>query len=374
MRTLKRILVFILFTMALIGAVGGLKYKKVYAVDYVEVMTDGFEDYDATSTYNSTREVGNWKFYYGTVSTTDKITDTKSGHMRWYASASENYPYADYKFDTATTIDKIEFNYIVQNTNVHFDVEYSTDGTNYTIIESVEPSKTSKTLYSKVLDSSLSITNFRIHVNSSSTAPGSGKNYSFRIDDVALYAEAHGEQLSSPANGLISDTTLSFNAVTHASSYNVGFFENEGAESPAKVVNINTTSYTFTQQSTDGNNYIKIQAVGDGVNYTNSAYSYVGTYTYTDIPVKTITQVSSLGNDSSAPYSYYDITGTVISIEDASNSSFTISDGVNSLAVYGLSDTKGGNPKTTEFFGFVVGDTVRIKAYKSLYNSTPQLR
>ena len=362
MRTLKRILVFILFTMALIGAVGGLKYKKVYAVDYVEVMTEDFEGYDTDTTYNSTRVAGDWTFYYGTISTDSVISDTKSGHMRYYKSASSNYPYADYSFGVATTIDKIVFNYAAQS-GIIFDVKYSSDGVNYTLIETVTPTKTSKTAYSKVLDSSLSITNFRIHVSSSSTAPGSG-SIKFRIDDVALYAEAHGEQLTTPTNAAISDTTLSFNAVTHASSYNVGFFESEAAESPAKVVNINTTAYTFTQQSTDGNNYIKIQAVGDGVNYTNSAYSYVGTYTYTDIPVKTIAQVSGFESDSSAPYSYYDITGTVISIEDASNASFTISDGANNLSVYRLTDTKGGSPKTIEYFGFLIGDTVRIKAYK----------
>ena len=78
MRTLKRILVFILFTMALIGAVGGLKYKKVYAVDYVEVMTEDFEGYDTDTTYNSTRVAGDWTFYYGTISTDSVISDTKS--------------------------------------------------------------------------------------------------------------------------------------------------------------------------------------------------------------------------------------------------------------------------------------------------------
>ncbi|MBP5408352.1 MAG: hypothetical protein J6Y42_04375, partial [Bacilli bacterium] len=237
MRTLKRILVFILFTMALIGVVGGLKYKKVYAVDYREVMTEDFEDegYEATQTYNDTRIVGNWKFYYGTISTDSVITGTKSGHMRYYKSASTNYPYADYNFGTATTIDKITFNYAAAS-GIQFNVEYSSDGENYTVIESINPAKTSKTAYSKVLESSLSITNFRIQVNSSSTPPGSG-SIKFRIDDIVIYAEATGEQLSTPTNAAIAGTTLSFDAVTHASSYNVGFFENEGAESPTKVVN-----------------------------------------------------------------------------------------------------------------------------------------
>ena len=363
MRTLKRILVFILFTMALIGTVGGLKYKKVYAVNYAAVLSEDFESYTTNTTYNSTRVAGNWTFYYGTVSTNAVLSDTKSGQMRWYSTATENYPYADYHFDAATTIDKIEFNYAVSNTNVHFDVQYSTDGTNYTNIERVTPSGTSKTAYSKVLASPLSITNFRVKINDTGTAPAKD-NYTFRIDDVVLSVESSAPQIATPANASISGNVLSFDAVDHAVSYNIGYFESEDAESPKKYVNITETSYTFKEQSEDGFNYIKIQTIADGVNYLNSNYAYVGTFTNTTINVKTVTEMVALAGEALPPFTYYDITGVVGTVANANTANFDLTDGVSTIAVFNLKDSKEGTNRPIAQMGFAEGDTIRIKAYK----------
>lgn len=363
MRTFKRVLVFILFTMALIGAVGGLKYKKVYAVNYAPVLSEDFESYTTNTTYNSTRVVGNWTFYYGTVSTNAVLSDTKSGQMRWYSTATENYPYADYHFDAATTIDKIEFNYAVSNTNVHFDVQYSTDGTNYTNIERVTPSGTSKTAYSKVLASPLSITNFRVKINDTGTAP-TKDSYNFRIDDVVLSVESSAPQIATPANASISGNVLSFDAVDHAVSYNIGYFESEAAESPKKYVNITETSYTFKEQSEDGFNYIKIQTIADGVNYLNSNYAYVGTFTNTTINVKTVTEMVALAGEVLPPFTYYDITGVVGTVANANTANFDLTDGVSTIAVFNLKDSKEGTNRPIAQMGFAEGDTVRIKAYK----------
>ena len=164
---------------------GASLLMKVNAVNYESVMTDDFESYSTSTTYNSTRTAGDWTIYYGTVSTNSALTDSKSCQMRWYSSATSNKPYAIYTFTNAESIDKIAFNYKVSNTNVHFTVQYSSDGNTFTDIESVRPANTNKTLYSKELVSSISVKKLKIMVNDTSTAPSSG-NYPFLIDDVVL--------------------------------------------------------------------------------------------------------------------------------------------------------------------------------------------
>ena len=63
--------------------------------------TEGFEKKATSTTYNSTVNIATsesdcdiaWSIYYGTVSTNDKISGTRSAQMRWYSSAKENIPY-----------------------------------------------------------------------------------------------------------------------------------------------------------------------------------------------------------------------------------------------------------------------------------------
>ena len=365
MRTLKRILVFILFTMALIGVVGGLKYMKVYAVNYAAVLSDDFEDYDTETVYQSTKKYDNdhWVVYFGTVSTTAKLSGLNSVHMRYYKSKTSNYPYLEYTFDSATTVDKIEFKYAVSDTNLHFSVKYSTNGSTYTLIEQVSPENTSTNSYSKVLASSLSILKFKIEVDSGITAP-SGDYYTFRVDDVVLSAESVAPQLSTPAKAAIAGNVLSFDAVEHAVSYNIGYFNSEDADAPLKVVSTTETSYTFREQSEDGNNFIKIQTIGDGVSYLNSNYAYVGTFTNTTITVKTVAEMAALAAESIAPYTYYDITGVVGTVTNANTANFNLTDGVNSVPVFNLKESKEGTNRPIAQMGFAEGDTVRIKAYK----------
>lgn len=67
--------------------------------------TTGFEtDFTAESTYNNTTvkvdgpDGGKWGSYYGTASTSDKITGSNSMQMRWYTSAVDNLGYAESNF------------------------------------------------------------------------------------------------------------------------------------------------------------------------------------------------------------------------------------------------------------------------------------
>ena len=108
-------------------------FLKVNAVNYEAVMTEKFEDYATSTTYNTTKTYEDkWTVYYGTVSTTDALTGSKSCQMRWYKSALANRPYAIYTFASAQNVDKIAFNYRVQDTGIHYTVQYSSDGNSFT--------------------------------------------------------------------------------------------------------------------------------------------------------------------------------------------------------------------------------------------------
>ena len=369
MRTLKRILVFILFTMALIGVVGGLKYKKVYAVNYSPVFTETFESYAATTSYqgdvNYPKAGFQWDVHYGCVSTTSFITTSKSMHMRWYGSDSTEYPYVILTLDSALAIDKIGFDYAASNKGLRYKVSYSSDGTNYTQVgENVAPPNTDTNNFSCEYDSSISILKLKIEVIAGASTPSAKNYYSLRVDDVKLYTVSSAPQISTPANASISGNVLSFDAVANAVSYNIGYFASEEAEEPLKVVSTTETSYTFKEQSEDGNNFIKIQTIADEVNYLSSNYAYVGTFTNTTITVKTVSEVFAVAAENIAPYTYYDITGTVGEITEPDKSSFKITDGVKEVLVYRLKESKEGNNKSAAELGFAEGDTIRIKAYK----------
>ena len=146
MRTLKRILVFILFTMALIGVVGGLKYKKVYAVNYAAVFTEGFETYSTGTNYKTVinynvpdteHKIGTMTVSNGTVTTTDKISGSNCLQMRMYYNTADNVTlYLLFAFDDPIEVDKITFSYKAGNANLDFDVQYSStaEGDNFVSI------------------------------------------------------------------------------------------------------------------------------------------------------------------------------------------------------------------------------------------------
>ena len=173
--------------------------------------TEGFETATADGTYNSTKTFTTaqsdcgiaWKMYYGTVSTNDKISDNNSAQMRYYASATSNYPYI-----TNTTpvygLTNVSFKARTDNTNMQFDVSYSTNGTDW-IVQSAANTFTS-TGSSGVINCSVDLPSgskyVKIGVTSGITSPASGKNYKLIIDNVVFTYTTHALALSA-SNGSI---------------------------------------------------------------------------------------------------------------------------------------------------------------------------
>ena len=165
--------------------IGSSTYESAYETGFENAKTG--TTYNSTQTYDSTAGNGAfWSVYYGTVSTTSKITGSNSMHMRWYATAKTNYPHAETTSSIAS-VKAFKFNYAVGNKNVGFKVQYGTDGSNWTDIETVKPANTSVAVYSHEFDSAVSTFYFRVLV-CLGTAPSSGY-YTFRIDDVVFGKE-----------------------------------------------------------------------------------------------------------------------------------------------------------------------------------------
>ena len=103
--------------------------------------TEGFEAKATSTTYNSTVTIDAtesdcniaWEIYFGTVSTNDKISGTRSAQMRWYSGDNVGkIPYAK----TTTPIDgltNVTLKARTSNLNVKMDVCYSADGTSWTV-------------------------------------------------------------------------------------------------------------------------------------------------------------------------------------------------------------------------------------------------
>ena len=93
----------LLLLLMVVGGVCG-----AWAQEQTLTLTEGFQNKATASNYQGTVTVSEeesdcgiaWEIYYGCVSTNDKVTGNNSAQMRWYASATNNYPY----FMTKTTI------------------------------------------------------------------------------------------------------------------------------------------------------------------------------------------------------------------------------------------------------------------------------
>ena len=156
-----------------------------------DTKTETFENQTAGTTYNSTQnyQAGNsvcgieWTIYYGTVSTSGPIAGSKSAQMRWYKSASSNYPY----LKSTTAIDgltNVAFKAKVGNTAVKMDVHYSSDGNTWTALATaVTFSNTNATDFSYNIPSGGKY--IKIGVSSSSTAPNSSY-FSLLVDNVVF--------------------------------------------------------------------------------------------------------------------------------------------------------------------------------------------
>ena len=158
---------------------------------WADTKTEGFETKATSTTYNSTVTVAAnesdcgiaWSIYYGTVSTNDKISGSKSAQMRWYASATGNIPY----IMTTTAIDgltNVALKARTSNKDVKMDVCYSADGETWTVGKTHTFSATG-TGENVSLDIPSGNKYVKFAVSSSSTAPTSS-SYKLIVDDVVF--------------------------------------------------------------------------------------------------------------------------------------------------------------------------------------------
>ncbi len=162
--------------------IGEGTYKEIYRTGFENATTGS--NYQQTQNYEASATDGlAWKIYYGTVSTSATLSDDKSAQMRLYKD--KNCGYMMNTTALSETVNAFQFAYAVSNKNVKFDVDYSTDGSSWTTIETVSPSSTAKTTYSHEFATGLSDFRLRIAVSKTSTFPSSS-NYTFRVDDVVF--------------------------------------------------------------------------------------------------------------------------------------------------------------------------------------------
>lgn len=155
------------------------------------------EGFTAGSTYNSTVTQGpaggQWKTYYGTVSTSSAITGSNSLAMRRYSS-DENNGYTEMQFDVAGAPTKVQFNAKAATSNsalLKLTVEYSTDsGANWTKVDGfiAKELTSSSESYNFAVSGAPEKYRLRFSIDASSTKPTT-KNAQMTIDDVKILKE-----------------------------------------------------------------------------------------------------------------------------------------------------------------------------------------
>ena len=168
---------------------------------WADTKTEGFETKAASTTYNSTVTVSSdesdcgigWTIFYGTVSTNDKISGSKSAQMRYYSS-SDNRGYVQ----STTPIDglsHVAFKARVSSTNIKMTVSYSTDASTWTALATnVTFTETGKGIAFDY-DVPTGGKYIKFEVGNGSTKPSSG-NIKFIIDDVVFTYEAGGSSVA----------------------------------------------------------------------------------------------------------------------------------------------------------------------------------
>ncbi|MCQ2742363.1 MAG: Ig-like domain-containing protein [Bacilli bacterium] len=176
---------------------------------YTSLYETGFENCPAATAYQETKNYtaeqadgASWQVYYGTVSTTNCLTGSKSAHMRLYSSGIKPYCVMT---SSVENVKALKFNYAVSNKNVKFDVLISSDqGANWTTVKSVSPTGTAKTEVAVELDSSVS--DFRLKFLATAGNPSSG-NYTWRVDDIVLGGEVEDHVITALS---VSPTTKNY--------------------------------------------------------------------------------------------------------------------------------------------------------------------
>ena len=230
---------FMLLLMLLTG-VGGVKAQ--------EILTEGFEKKEAGSNYQSTVTVKSdesdcgigWEIYYGTVSTSSKITGSNSAALRLYTT-SNNYGYL--KSTTPVEgLSKVDFKAKAATSNgakIKINVSYSTDGNSWISLETDKALTSSAAVYSYDIPSGGKF--FQIAISSESTKPSSS-NAQLTIDDVVFTYSDLGKE----------NVDLSFGEI---SSQTVGVGKSvkvEATATPSVPISYSSSDETIAIVSTDG--------------------------------------------------------------------------------------------------------------------------
>lgn len=155
--------------------------------------TTGFETgFTAGSTYNNTEvkidgpDGGKWGSYYGTVTTTDKITGSNSLQMRWYTGSSSNLGYAETQF-YLSNVGYVSFNATATN-GLKAGLYYKrpSDG-DWVLAQSFTPG-TSSTKCAYAFETPIAKAQLRIGVVLPASNPTSTSRLT--IDDVVVKATA----------------------------------------------------------------------------------------------------------------------------------------------------------------------------------------
>ena len=274
---------------------------------WADTLTEGFEKKATSTTYNGTVTVSTsesdcdiaWTIYYGTVSTNDKISGTRSAQMRWYSSATENIPYAK----TTTAIEglsNVALKARTSNLDVKMDVCYSANGSTWTVGKTHTFSAIN-TAENVSLDIPSGNKYVKFEVSSSSTAPGSG-NYKLIVDDVTFTYSSDKETPTwslSPASATVMEGETTDLVLT--TNYD-GTLSFESADTDIATVSYNSSTKVLTVTGVAAGT-TTISATGDAT----STYSAISktidvTVTHTELPYNVTDVMGPLG------YSYYGLT------------------------------------------------------------------
>lgn len=349
---------------ALILCAGGTAWGESFT------KTEGFESKAAGTNYQSTVTVSEdesdcgigWEIYYGTVSTSSKISDSKSAALRLYTT--NNYGY----LKTTTPIDGLQsvaFQVKASTSNgaqININVDYSTDGSTWNTIESYVPGSSASVHTHDIPAGGKYV---RIAINPNSKKPSSN-NAQLTIDDVVFtYDGTATPTVAAPVisgnESFLESTEVSITCST------------EGAAIQYSTDGTNWTAYsapfTISEMTT-----VQAKATKDGMDDSG-----VASKTFTKATIITVAEAIETTPASGTSANMY-IRGKVSAfyntsiVGDGSNYRYYISDDgttTNQLLVY---KGKGLNEATfTDINDLLVGDEVVIYGALTTYQNDPEV-
>lgn len=223
----------LLLVSMIVGAVSGAWAQE-------STLTEGFEKATTSTSYQGTVTVTEeksdcgigWEIFYGTVSTTSKITGNNSAAMRLYAG-NDNYGY----LKTTTPIEgltKVTFNIKAgKDKTIKVIFSYSSDGTTWTDETAFTPATSAQNLERPIPAGNKYI---KFAISSTSTKPSSG-NVQLTIDDV-VFTYSNTDPSKEDAGLSFGETTI----------YNVSYGETFTAPT---LINPNDLEVTYESGNED---------------------------------------------------------------------------------------------------------------------------